>query len=76
MKRDDAKNIFEAADTLCGASSQLIMAIDAIEDASEKRAFSRKFADLIGNIERDFVYEICVKYPEFADEKPDVLGRN
>ena len=72
MKRNDAKNIFQAADTLCGASSQLIMAIDA----SEKRAFRRKFADLIGNIERDFVYEICVKYPEFADEKPDVLGLN
>ncbi|MGR3635808.1 MAG: hypothetical protein ACU0BK_07765 [Shimia sp.] len=70
MKRDGAKKIFKAADILCGASSQLITAIDAIEDASEKRAFRRKFAELMGNIERDFVYDICVKYPEYAEEKP------
>lgn len=70
MKRDDAKSIFKAVDNIWGASSQLIMAIDAIEDAGEKRVFRKKYAELIGNIERDFVYEICAKYPDFADEKP------
>ncbi|MEP2718326.1 hypothetical protein [Pseudophaeobacter sp.] len=63
MKRDDAKSIFKAVDTIWGASSQLIMAIDAIEDAGEKRVFRKKYAELIGNIEHDFVYDDLRQIP-------------
>ena len=70
MQRDDTKNIFKAVEVIGAASSQLIKAIDGIKEVDERRAFRRKYAELIASIEQDFVFEVCVKYPQYADDKP------
>lgn len=71
MQQSDAKNIFKAVAVLCDASSQLITAIDEVGDREERRELRRKYAEMIAGIERSFVYEVCSRYPQYADGKPD-----
>ncbi len=72
MNENEARNIFCAVDVLYAASSDLIAAIDGVGDNDERRTLRRKYAHLIAEVEKSFVYDICVSNPEFSKHKPPV----
>ncbi|MEL0438713.1 hypothetical protein [Phycobacter sp. K97] len=74
MDEDEVRGIFEGVEELYSSSSKLILAIDRVTDADERRDLRRKFAVLIADIEKNFVYDLCRAYPQYSKLKPTAGG--
>ncbi|MBE1296055.1 MAG: hypothetical protein GJ678_07395 [Rhodobacteraceae bacterium] len=70
MDENEVRGIFKGVEGGYRASSDLILAIDSVKDADERRDLRRKFAVLIADIEKNFVYDLCRAYPQYAKSKP------
>ncbi len=71
MNADNAQEIFLAVENLGQDLGSLILAIDKVEDAEERKTLRRGFAEVAGLIEERFIFDICTRHPEFRNIKPE-----
>ena len=72
MKADEAKRIFNEVDELLRKSGNLIVAIDRVENNTERKELRRAYAELVATLEENFVFKICNDHPEFSHLKPSI----